>query len=878
MDTILLWEIIGKSSSLVTLADFFYKQIRSTSHTIGINNKMEEIGNIIDYANIAQDMHSMAEKIEQYINNHERSSLGRISISDNERKDFIDSFFKNHTNLYPFKADIINSLNFYLDKWETIINKELSFSEKVLLNHEISNSILLKHIITVLNEIKDNDQGNGRKKYKYNDNLRYSNSFCDTLFLHKDKNDKVNLQNLFILPKYKVSDEGQFEIANKPLDELIRDFLTSEKKALFIEGDAGSGKTTLVAWLTYHYCVKDEFAKKVFGSRNLITIRLRDLDKELIQKHRLTAALLSYLGFSTITNMVNTYPNTIMVLDGYDELCLIEGIVDYENMLQDLFRRNLPGYQFIITVRPKYLDFSQISINKIRISLEHFKKSLREQWIEKYIKECEENIPDYLKEYILQDDQESYLICDTPMTLYMMVAKSVPLESLSNEWALYNSIFGQELSETEYNQMIPNPDWDYIHPIDKYRDILYQISEKIAYKMYESGNEQLFVSSSEIGSIVEGLLVQNVDNNICKTLSERCYGLCAYWKADARTGYVEFYHNNIRDFFLCEWIYRKINMLVHRYTDSYGLNWIDKRRSTLINSLVESLVSFFNNYLYSNVLDEKVCEFIYQRAKYVSENIETLFDAEKNKLEFKLPTIDFPLICLKQDVFKYTFNKMLTEGIVCPKKFGSNPIQSILTVYVCVAQVFRCSAESFLHVNLSTEQYETLMMMTDQASRDKILNQFDNQRYFEWWTDHHAVNKNGMLPYIFRQVFHRSIVIDANGKEIPYSCKSDFSYVDLKKCDLTDISFENCIIRGVVYNIEDTSSIIHTIQETAKNNSKQLTEVYQNIMRLKTQLEVLERKKHIKSKRKEAERIEKEIKAMKSQYQTMLTELFGHSC
>ena len=870
----MLWDIIGKSSSLATLADFFYGIIHSINNSIGMHNRIEEMENIIDYADIAQDMHSMAEKIEEYISNHDRVSSDNFNINNNEREEFINSFFKKHTDLYPYKTDVEKTLNLYLDKWETIINKELSFSEKVLLNNEINNSILLNHIIVLLNEIKENDQRDNRKKYNYNDNLRYTNSFCDTLFLHKDKNKKVNLQNLFILPKYKMSDEGQFDDSNNPLDEVIRDFFAGEKQALFVEGDAGSGKTTLVAWLAYHYCVRDEFAKKVFGNRNLITIRLRDLDRELIQKHRLTSAILSYLGFSTITDMVNSCPNTIMVLDGYDELCLIEGIADYESMLLDLFRRKLPGYQFIITVRPKYIDFSNININKIRISIEHFDKNLRKQWIEKYTNECQEIIPDYMKEFILQDERESYLICDTPMTLYMMVAKTVPLDSLSNQWALYNSIFGQELSETEYNKMIPNPEWNYSHPIDKYRDILYQISEQIAYKMYESGNEQLFVSCLEIESIVNDLISHKVDNSTCKTLSERCYGLCAYWKADARSGFIEFYHNNIRDFFLCEWIYRKINSIIHEKID-LKLNGMGKVESGLVDSISNSLITFFNNYLYSNALDNKVCDFIYQRAKYKSKDYSTLINAGRNKLEYKLPAMDFPFICLKQDVFKHTFNKMLTKGIVFPKVLGSNPIKSILTVYTCAAQIFRCSAEPFLNVSLSTIQYETLMLIKDLNTRDRIMEQYDSEQYFEWWTDQQAVNKNGMIPYVFEQVFNHREFTDENGNKIPYSSKSDFSNIDLKGSNLSDITFEKCILHGISLDNKDTSSIVYNILKTAEDNSKRLNIVYQNIYTLRKKLAQEEGNKSFKDKRKkEIASTMQELKAMLNKYQTMFEELF----
>lgn len=117
-------------------------------------------------------------------------------------------------------------------------------------------------------------------------NQQYAKSFEEPLFLHKGiKGTSVNLKNLFVLQKYNMIKARSCQIqttaegSQKDLQEEISDFLKdNDTHFLFIEGDAGSGKTTLAAWMNYHYSQNDEIAEQLFCDRPLITIRLRDLE------------------------------------------------------------------------------------------------------------------------------------------------------------------------------------------------------------------------------------------------------------------------------------------------------------------------------------------------------------------------------------------------------------------------------------------------------------------------------------------------------------------------------------------------------------------------------------------------------------------------
>lgn len=217
-------------------------------------------------------------------------------------------------------------------------------------------------------------------------NNQYINSFTEPLFLHKNVADThVNLDNLFVLQKYQFI-RAQEEAPCNDLEDLLANFLhQDDSEFLFIEGDAGCGKTTLAAWMNYHFSLGDHIANHLFDNRPLLTIRLRDIDKEALVKNRsLSYAIRKYMNVSSLDELERLFPNAVMLLDGFDELCMIEGLgYNHEEMLYDLHKKNLCGFKFIVTTRPKFISYG-IDIPSIYISLQHFDAEQRAIWLDRY--------------------------------------------------------------------------------------------------------------------------------------------------------------------------------------------------------------------------------------------------------------------------------------------------------------------------------------------------------------------------------------------------------------------------------------------------------------------------------------------------------------
>ena len=631
----------------------------------------------------------------------------------------------------------------FLSFWESIIQRNIP-RENWYLMYELK-----KHFNEEVKELYDKIQNLllVPKGNIYTANNLYADSFCETLFLHKDKvNSKVKLSNLFVVQKYvELTTEGISVPKNDLINRIEQFIYDDNKQLLLIEGDAGSGKSSLVAYLNYSSKNNNQ---KLFKNRSLVTIRLRDLDRNMISENNsLSVAMLNYLNIYSFDDFDTLFPDAILLLDGFDELCMIDNIINYERLIYDLWHRLSKSTKLIITSRPKYIFLHQLDITKSNLFLCHFDNEKRIEWINKFISKdgCNETIDNNIIQYIERiDDSEAIGICDTPMSLYMLVSKKIDETALDNIWVLYHQIFYNELSETEYNKMFPNAKRDYSHRISKYRDILYQITEEIAYSMYRSNNNRFYITSQELEVIVEKVLGNNgaYDKQIIRQISEKCYALCNYWKINSERGVVEFYHNNIRDFFLCEKIYRECNLLYDYYKTD------EKVLSQKIRELFKNVFGFGR-------FDTMVCNFLYLRA---------IYDEKTNKHEFPYDEINSP--CLP-NVFGFLLSDLSSMVF-----HGSNPIQLIINVLSTIAQVYRHIYEPYL------------------ADNDRII----------WWNDVKRINDNDLVKYVFHSVFSQAPVTMEFDKALTMASRSDFKGVILDHCDLKNIGFQNSDLTDAVFS------------------------------------------------------------------------------
>lgn len=593
-------------------------------------------------------------------------------------------------------------------------------------------------------------------------NEQYYNSFVENLFLHKGKGNKaISLKDLYVIPKCEeIGRDGDRIIVDNAVNyisEFSKHIIRKERhqgEILFIEGNAGVGKSSLVSYLTFLYKEKMEEWKQLFSNRTLLSIRLRDTIPEGMKfsSDTIVKDILKYLKISSMDEFGKLYRNPLLVLDGFDELCMVEGInANSQFYIYQIFNA-FRDYKVIITTRPQYLDVKGLEIeSKKYIELKHFDVLQKEEWVNNYQKT---GMLEYEKagiEYIL-DKQNLDSICDTPMIMYMIVAGGIDEEAKHNKWVLYHQIFYKELSDTEYNVMFSNCDGIYSHGIKKYKGLIYRLSSEIAYQMFCSGNAKLFLTEREIKDIVNDLNIEDIN---LKEIVQHCYALCNYWKSNGK-GAVEFYHNNIRDFFLCEKIFYEFN-IIYQECEQYDI----QEMITYINERIYNLFRYMT-------IPAKVVEFVYLRTKYKYEHSNTE---------------DFPAKEYENKYMRYFFSEMLQYGGISyyDRNSGENVYNNMINILTNTVRIFRVSWEPYL-----------------------VLNE-----YLAWFNDTDAdiINRVEILRLNFDKIFapiyicnHKiGLMKRANFEKIDlhYTNFADMnlSYANLKSADLNNIFMNRANLR-----------------------------------------------------------------------------------
>lgn len=263
--------------------------------------------------------------------------------------------------------------------------------------------------------------------------------------------------------------------------------------------------------------------------------------------------------------------------------------------------------------------------------------------------------------------------------------------------------------------------------------------------MYLIGNKQLYVTERDIEEIICGLQmdVKQVDRIV-----RRCYALCNYWKSDEQRGISEFYHNNIRDFFLCEKIFYELEDVYSFFEPTCMRD--DRKREDII----AKFISKFEHLFISAELNDKVSEFIYYRSLY-----KKIHGEEEGFIQQEM----------KYQFLGYFFEKMFVNGALTSYQYdGERSLyQENMNILQCTVQVYR-------HI------YEPYVVC--------------GKKRLEWFFNAGSeMNNMKGLPYLFKPVFIRNPVTISPSYSIPVAGYANFNLFDMKRADLRYGMFNHSI-------------------------------------------------------------------------------------
>ena len=602
----------------------------------------------------------------------------------------------------------------------------------------------------------------------------YADNFISPLFLHRySEGTRVTLKNLFVKPDFsRVNVAGRQETSDN-IVALLSSFLWDSPKdrLMFIDGDAAIGKTSLISWLCYHYREFDNIGKAVFLKTNLVCVRLRDIS--FSEEGAAEDCILKYLSFESMDAFHERYRNALIVLEGADELGIVNGIEPsaIENFILNV-RHAFSRYKIVVTSRPKFINMDLFagwakSFSYRHYSLNHFSSSKRAEWISNYEdgEKCGQAIPPNTRQYLSElNDDEAAGVADTPLGLYLLADCNMTESVKSNKWALYHEIFYKAIRDTPYNESFRGNGTPLKHralQAGEFAKDVYATVGEIANKMFvNSKEERFYIFSNELDTIIINAHSRSEQER--KNAIRKCCVLCAYWKENLDMGALEFYHNNIRAFFMCEYIYQKFYKI-----ELFPLS------SNSIQQFIELACEIFQYGMIARTTWAQTFFFLYHRL-HCRNNSPSAGTYIPSKQE-------------AEDAFFKILYQMINDTTMWSYSFCGSPYESIKTTF--------CNTALFLRIWLSPAVPAQLSLFADNDFRSLWRNSDLFKDWIKLFSDAIEVSKHERISFgsqmKYQDMTFDSLCFAGACFNASTFVQSTFRGVDLRNADFTNSHLEN---------------------------------------------------------------------------------------
>ena len=381
----------------------------------------------------------------------------------------------------------------------------------------------------------------------------YAKKWDKNVFLNdfnkRDKNAGVNvkLKDIYLeeqLPHY------TWTTGDKPLidlKELLREYTIDNdgKNMLLIFGHPGIGKSTLITWILANFIEKrDDFLVYQFAS---------DLKYVNWQEKDILSQILRMLHLK-----YNELENKVLILDGFDE---IHADSDREKILNQLNQELaeisiLKHFSMIITCRQNYVS----EIKKIEcgyIVLQAWDEIQIKRFCDIYGKVSKNITPQTNIDKLLKNKK----VFGIPLILYMVLALNIKIEKSESLVDVYDQIFSIDGSSI-YDRCIKNARYDRAHRIseDKIKQAIHQISQRIAFWIFENNSEKAFIFQEDYETICDSVMNQmsDADKDIRRDFLIGNYFKIVKHCEGMGTQELHFIHRSIYEYFVVVYFFESL--------------------------------------------------------------------------------------------------------------------------------------------------------------------------------------------------------------------------------------------------------------------------------------------------------------------------------
>ncbi len=405
----------------------------------------------------------------------------------------------------------------------------------------------------------NNSERNHIKSNIHSRTDEYLNKWNSNMFLNdfnkRDENAGVNicLRELYVekhLPHY-IWKENTKE--SDDLKNLLSEYIDKNgnkkinNKMLFILGQPGIGKSTLITWITAHFM--DNIIKNI---NDILVYQfasdLKNVDwQNSSDKYNIADEILKELNLC-----YDNLGGKTLIIDGFDEI-IVRG--NRTKIINDIYHQWIKGnfinkFSLIITCREHYIEDLQ-KMDCDYITLQTFDKEQIKSFCMVYQEKNNSSISKDTIENIIKNQD----ILGIPLILYMILVLNISIEKEDSLATVYNQIFSIKDGGI-YSRCLQNKRYETPHRISEIKEQIHLVSQKIAFWMFENNSEEAYIPQKEYQEICNSVIQENKQKNqdilignFFKTI-KHCEGI--------ESERLSFVHRSIYEYFVAEYIFEQI--------------------------------------------------------------------------------------------------------------------------------------------------------------------------------------------------------------------------------------------------------------------------------------------------------------------------------
>ena len=613
----------------------------------------------------------------------------------------------------------------------------------------------------------NNSERNHVKSNIHSRTVEYLNKWNSNMFLNdfnkRDENAGINicLRELYVekhLPHYLWKDnKNKFDDLKNLLSEYIDKNGDKEinNKMLFILGQPGIGKSTLITWITAH------FIDSVINNINDILVYqfasdLKNVDwQNSSDKYNVADEILKELNLS-----YDNLEGKTLIIDGFDEI-IVRG--NRTKIINDIYhqwikRNSINKFSLIITCREHYIeDLQKMDCDYITL------QTFDEEQIKSFCTVYQEKNNSSISKDTIENIIKSQDILGIPLILYMILALNISIEKEGSLATVYNQIFSIKDGGI-YSRCLQNKRYETPHRISEIKEQIHLVSQKIAFWMFENNSEEAYIPQKEYQEICNSVIQENKQKNqdilignFFKTI-KHCEGIESEW--------VSFVHRSIYEYFVAEYIFEQIGISIKKSK--------------------EELAGIFGKVLKKKMLSPEILVFL--KFKIKTSELNSMFD----------------MIC-------DTFNLMLSDGMTYyTKECYKNVMDCEMSVFANMLQI--------VHL-WYREVYQFNEQVVDYIKRNVgfFLNLWGvnlQEAYFfgDNLQDIHFLYANLKKANLQRANLQGAYFFGANLQEATLQ-RANLQEATLKRADLQNANLQGAYLQSSIWKPSDIVKILPQLKE-----------------------------------------------------------------